>query len=132
MAGLSNAVENKILDHILAGTSYTPPDTLTIALTSVAITDSDTGGTITKVSYTGYADFSLTHATHWNSAASGAKTNKAVLSFPQNTGGTTATAIGFAILNGSDVICYGSVPSTSIGPNITPQFAISALTVTAD
>src|SRR3954468_19350600 len=124
MAGLSNAVENKVLDHLLAGTSYTPPDTLTIALVSVAIGDTDTGSSITKVTYTGYADFALTHATHWNAAASGAKTNKAVLSYPQNTGGTTAIAIGFAVLNGTDIICYGTVPSTSIGPNITPQFAI--------
>jgi hypothetical protein len=132
MAGLSNAVENKVLDHLLAGTSYTPPDTLTIALVSTAVTESDTGSTITKVSYTGYADFALTHATHWNNAASGSKTNKAVLTWPENTGATTPTAVGFAVLNGTDIIVFGTLPSTAIAPNITPQFAINALTVTAD
>lgn len=132
MAGLSNAVENKLLDHILAGTSYTPPDTLTIALTTVAVSESDTGSTITKITYTGYADFALTHATHWNGASGGVKTNKIALDFPQNTGVTSPTAVGFAVLNGTDIVVYGTVPSTTIGPNITPEFAISALSVTAD
>lgn len=131
MPGLSNAVENKLLDHLLGGTTYDPPDTLTIALVSVAVTESDTGGTITKLTYTGYADFSLTHATHWNAASGGSKNNKAAIAFPQNTG-SSQTAVGFAVLNGSDILVYGTLPSTAIGTNITPQFAISALTVTAD
>lgn len=133
MPGLSNAVENKLLDHLLGGTTYDPADTLTLALVKTsAVTESDTGGTITKLAYTSYADFALTHATHWNAASGGSKNNKAAISFPQNTGVTTETAIGFAILNGSDILVYGTLPSTVIAPNVTPQFSISALTVTAD
>lgn len=131
MPGLSNAVENKVLDMLLGGTDYTI-GTLEIALTSVAVTEADTGGTITKVVYTGYDEVTLVHATHFNNASGGSKNNKAAITFPQNTGVTTSTAVGFAVLNGSDIVVYGSVPSTSIGPNITPEFAISALTITAD
>lgn len=132
MAGMSNAVENKVLDHLLGGTTYDPPDTLVLALTTVAVTETDTGATITKAGYTGYTDFALTHATHWAAASSGSKANGAAIGFPQNGGVTTSTVIGFAVLNGTDVVVYGTVPSSAIGPNVTPEFAIGDLIVTAD
>lgn len=131
MSGLSNTVENKVLDSLMGGTDYHPSSPLTLALTSVAVTESDTASTITKITYTGYADHSLP-SSEWNAASGGSKTNNTAIDFPQNTGVTSPTAVGFAIISGTDVVLFGSVPSTVISPNITPEFASGALTLTAD
>jgi hypothetical protein len=131
MPGLSNTVENKILDALLSGAAYSVSSP-SLALTSVAVTDADTPGTITKVAYTGYADLALVNATHFDPAAGGAKVNKAALVFASNPGPGSSTAVGFAILAGGDVVLYGSVSSLVIGANITPQFDIGTLTLSAD
>lgn len=132
MAGATNAVENKLLDMLCGGTGYTITSP-TLALVSVAVTESDTAGTITKVSYTGYADHAIVNATDFNNASAGSKDNKVVISFPVNTGGGSATAVGFAVINnGTDVVLYGTVSSLTISTNVTPQFDIGALVLTAD
>jgi hypothetical protein len=131
MPGLSNAVENKILDHLMGGPAYSPASPLALAITSVAVTESDTASTITKISYTGYADHTLPYS-EWAAASGGGKATNTVIDFPQNTGATSPTAVGFAILNGADVVLYGTVPTTVISPNITPEFASGALSITAD
>jgi hypothetical protein len=45
---ISNDLENKLLDHVLGGTAYTPASTIYVALCTAAVTDSDTGTTITE------------------------------------------------------------------------------------
>ena len=42
MAGFSDYLEDKVLDHVFGGTAYTAPSTLYVALYTVAPTD--TGG----------------------------------------------------------------------------------------
>jgi hypothetical protein len=131
MPGLTNPVENKVLDHLMGGPGYAPASPLTLALTSVAVTESDTASTITKISYTGYADHSLPYS-EWAAASGGGKATNTVIDFPQNVGATSPTAVGFAIISGTDVVLFGTVPTTVISPNITPEFASGALTITAD
>lgn len=131
MPGLTNTVENKVLDHLMGGTNYSPASPLTLALTTVSVTESDTAATITKISYTGYADHSLP-ISEWAAASGGGKSTNTVIDFPQNTGATSPTAVGFAIISGADVVLFGTVPTTVISPNITPEFASGALTITAD
>lgn len=130
---LSNAVENKLLDALCGGTGYSVSSP-TLALVSVAVTESDTASSITKLTYTGYADHSLNNSTEMNAASGGSKTNSAVIDFPTRTdAGATQTAVGFAILSGSDVVLYGALSSNlSITQNVQPQFDVAALTLTAD
>ena len=52
MAGFSDYLEDKVLDHVFGGTAYTAPTTLYVALYTVAPTD--TGGG-TEVSGGAYA-----------------------------------------------------------------------------
>ena len=52
MAGFSDYLEDKVLDHVFGGTAYTAPATLYVALYTVA--PDDTGGG-TEVTTTGTA-----------------------------------------------------------------------------
>ena len=47
---LSNYFENKLIDFLLRGGTYTPPTKLYFALCTIAPTAADTGSTITEIS----------------------------------------------------------------------------------
>lgn len=127
---LSNSVENKLLDHLFGGTQFTVTSPTTLALVKVAVTDSDTASTITKCDYGAYADLSLASSS-MGAASGGSKANSTLLAFPQATSGSNS-AVGFAVIQGTDVIFYGTVPTTTISTGITPEFAVGSLVATAD
>lgn len=134
MAGFSDAVENKVLDHVFGDGTYTVTSPVYLALTTVAVTDSMTGSTITEASYTGYSRLAI-NATDMSAASGGTKTNSNALTFPACTAGSS-TVIGFAICSastGGDVILYGTLPSVTISTTQTPAtIAVGALTATLD
>jgi hypothetical protein len=74
MAGKSDYLENKLLDHVLRNTAYTSPTTVYMALFTAA--PSDAGGG-TEVSGNNYARAAIT----FGAAASGAITNSADVNF---------------------------------------------------
>lgn len=83
MAGKSDYLENKILDHILGGGDYTRPATLYVALFTAAPTDAGGG---TEVTGGDYARLAVTNdATNFPAAAGGAKSNGAAFEFPEAT-----------------------------------------------
>lgn len=136
MAGFSDAVEKKVLDHITGKTSYTSPGPLYLALTTVAVTDADTGSTITEAGYTGYARKLI--ATADMTAASGTSSethNNTTETFAACTAGTS-TVIGWALCSASsagDVVMFGTCTSTVISTTQTPAtIATSALSLTLD
>jgi hypothetical protein len=131
MPGLSNVVENKLLDALCGGTAYTVTSPK-LVLVTVAVTEADTAATIVKATYSGYADHTLNNATEMGGATGGAKANSATIAYPANAGGTTQTVVGFAITAGSDVVLYGTVSPLAVDPGIAPQFDIGTLTLTAD
>ena len=45
MAGFTDYLEDKVLDHVFGGTAYTAPSTLYVALFTVSPGDDGTGGT---------------------------------------------------------------------------------------
>lgn len=93
MAGnLSNYLENKLLDHFLATTSYTAPSNVYVALMTVA--EDDTGAAGTEVSGGSYARQTAT----FDAAASGATQNSANIDF---TGMPACTVVGIAIYDAS-------------------------------
>lgn len=94
MAGKSDYLENKILDHVLRNTAYTSPTTVYMALYTAA--PSDTGGG-TEVSGNAYARTAIT----FSAAASGAITSSAVVTFPTPTPSGWGTVTHFGIFDAS-------------------------------
>jgi hypothetical protein len=134
-AGYSDAWENLGIDAENGkgtGFAVTPP--WFMALCTVAVTDADTGSTITEAAYTGYARKSVA-ATDMNTAASGAATNANAIVYAACTAGT-ATVIGFAKCIAATVGVlqkYGTLASTTISTTQTPaQFAAGAFSTSLD
>lgn len=135
LAGFSNAVELKVLEDIVGKTSYTVTAPTYLALTTVAVGETDTAGTLTEATYTGYARKSVA-AADWNSASAGAITTANVLTFANCTAGTS-TIIGWAVVSSSagagDVIMFGTCTSTVISTTQTPPtVAAGALSLALD
>lgn len=139
MAGLSDAVEKKILDHLTGKASYSSPAPLYLHLTTVAVNDSDTCATLTSANYTGYAPLQIP-AVDWNAAAgtTAAATNANQKLFGACTAGTS-TVIGWALspvstAGGSgDVTHFGTCTSTVISTTATPPTVnASALSIGLD
>jgi hypothetical protein len=134
--GASDATELKILEHIVAKTSYTMPTSpLFIALTTVTITDADTAGTLTEAGYTGYARKSVA-GTDWGTAAAGQISNVNAITFAACTA-STSTLVGWALVtttSGAGAIqVFGTLPSLVVSTTQQPvNFAIGAIVITCD
>jgi len=134
MAGKSDDLENKILDHVLGGGDYTRLATVYIALFTAAPSDSGGG---TEVSGGSYARVPVTNnATNWPAASGGAKANGTDITFPAPTA-NWGTIVAFAIMSASSggVILYWGL----VTPNKTvnngdpaPKFVTGDLDVTED
>lgn len=135
-AGYSNAFENIILDRSFAdpATALGPTDPVFLALTTVAVAETDTGSTITEANYTGYARKAVA-AADMGAAAGGSKSNTAQQQFANATGGSS-TVIGWATCDAvttGNVILFGTCTSTVISATQTPAtIAVAALTGTLD
>ena len=129
MAGKSDYLENKILEHVLKNTAYTSPATVYMALFTA--TPSDSGGG-TEVSGSAYARTAVT----FGAAASGAIANSAAVEFPVASGGNWGTITHFGIFDASSGgnLLYWAALSASKVVNDGEQFkvAIGDLDVTED
>jgi hypothetical protein len=137
MPGFSDAVEKKILDHLTGKTAYASPGPLYLALTTVAVVDSDTAASITEASYTGYSRKQIP-AADWTAASGTNSTvsNGVLETFPSCTAGTS-TIIGWALCSSAsgagDVIAYGTCASTVISTTQTPATVpVGALSISLD
>lgn len=136
MAGFSDAAEIDVLDSVFGDHGsvnlYTAP--VYIALTTVAVTESMTGSTITEANYTGYARKSLA-AADMAGASAGAKANSAQQQFAACTAGSSVV-IGWTTCTASTagaVIVFGTCSSTTISTTQTPATVpVGALSVTLD
>lgn len=135
MAGLSDTYENSVLDAIL-GAGFTRDVTVYLALCTTAPTDAAVGA---EPVGNAYARVAITNnATNFPAAASGQKKNGTVITFPEATG-AWGTQTHFMVMNhangvaASNIITWGAltIPRT-IGSGETAQFAVNALTITAD
>ena len=135
MAGFSDATENKIMDFLYRGIALTPPSPRFLALTTSAVNETNTAGTLTEAAYTGYARLSLADAV-FTAAAAGEVHNTATQTFAACTGGT-ATVIGWAICSAvsgaGDIYHFGTCTSTVISTTQTPAtINASALSMSLD
>lgn len=136
LVGLSDYAEKKVLDHLTGKTAFTSPGPLYMALCTVAVTDADTGSTITEANYTGYARKQIA-AADWDAATgvTATATTNAQQQFAACTAGTS-TIIGWALCDASsagNVIMFGTCTSTVISTTQTPAtIAAGALSLTID
>jgi hypothetical protein len=89
-ASIGNAVENKVLDHLVANATYTAP-TPSLGLWTSTVDDTSTAATAGELTYTTYARQSIS-STNMSPAASGSVTNDVAITFAAVTaGGGTVT-----------------------------------------
>lgn len=134
MAGLSDAAELLALDWLFGAGSPTRPVGQFLALTTGAISDSDTGSNLggsTEPSGNGYAR----PATAFDAAAAGATANTALESFTAS-GGNFGTITDFAIC---DAVTLGGMigfavldTARTVNDGDTLEFAAGAIDVTLD
>lgn len=129
MAGKSDYLENKILEHVLKNTAYTSPATVYVALFTAP--PSDAGGG-TEVSGGAYARTAVT----FGAASGGAIANSAAVEFPVATGANWGTITHFGIFDASSGgnLLYWAALNASKVVNDGEQFkvAIGDLDVTED
>jgi 2-keto-4-pentenoate hydratase len=135
MSAASDYLEDKVLDHVLTATSYTPPTTRYLALftnTSGNAAVNLEAGTLTdEVSGGSYAREAIT----FNAASSGSSTSSATVTFPAasaNWGTVTHVAVMDAATSGN-VLFWGAVTTPkTIENGDTFQVSSGNLTITLD
>ena len=118
MAGFSDYLEDKVLNHVFGGTAYTAPGTLYVGLYTAAPTDAGGG---TEVTGGSYARKSMAAMTVSGTSPTEA-TNGAAIEFVTATGSwgtvthvgvfdavTTGNLLGWAALTASKTVSSGDV-----------------------
>lgn len=128
MAGKSDYLENKILEHVLKNTAYTSPTTVYMALFTAAPTDAGGG---TEVSTNNYARTAIT----FGAASGGAISNSGAVNFPTPSGSWGACT-HFGIFDAStngNLLYWGALAQTETplsGNTVT--FPIGDIDITED
>jgi len=129
MSGMSNYLENEILDHVLGTGSFTSPATVYVGLFTSDPTDAGSG---TEASGSGYAR----EAASFGAASSGSASNDAEINFGAPSGGNWGTITHFGIFDAStsgNLLIHGALTASKATADGDPvTFAIGALTITAD
>jgi hypothetical protein len=111
MAGFSDYLEDKVLDHVFGGTAYTAPTTLYVALYTVAPTDTGGGTEVTGGSYarqTGAFTVSGTNPTQ--------ASNSSAIEYPTATGNYgTVVAVGiFDASSSGNLLAYANLTASKV------------------
>jgi len=119
MAGFT-AWYNSIADFLFGKTSYVPPTTLYLGLSTTTIAAGGTG--ITEPSGGAYARVAMTNnKTTWGTASGGAVANAAEFSFPEATAswGTITYAFFSDAASGGNLVTFGALTSSRLVENTT-------------
>lgn len=136
-SGKSAYLRNQVLNHVLGATTYTPPGTIYIALSTASWAAATTGTTLAATEPSGangYARVALTNnGTTWSTATSGSKSNSVDVLFSAATG-NWGTLNSFYVVDASSNgnILYGGdlyVPRAILSGD-TAKFLVGQLTVT--
>jgi hypothetical protein len=136
MTAMTNYTENKLLDHLFRGTSFSAPSNLYVGLFTASPTDTGggtecTGGSYARVTVacngTNWAGTQGAGTTAVSSGDSGTVSNNTSITFPTPTAGWgTVIAVGlFDAATGGNMLLWGPVsPSKTINlGDAPPQFA---------
>jgi hypothetical protein len=111
MAGFSDYLEDKVLEHVFGGNAYTAPSTLYVALYTSA--PSDTGGG-TEVSGGGYVRKTATFNVSGTNPTTAS--NAAAIEYPTATANYgTVTSVGiFDALSGGNLLAYANLTASKV------------------
>ncbi len=145
MAGATNLFEDDLLDLIFTNVAApnvgdapgilpsATPGSYAISLHTVTLTDTDTVQTVNEAAYTGYVRQTVVRSTGGWSVSTGACTNDAAITYPISTSGPESELdVGLGGFAGVLQI-YSVLDATLVVNNgVTPEFAISALSISID
>lgn len=144
MAALSDYLENKLVDHIFRGQTFTPPATLYVGLFTAAPSDAGggtevSGGSYARVAVTSslenWAGTQSAGSTTASSGTGGQTSNNAAITFPAPSGANWGTVTHFGIFDastGGNLLIWSALssPKSVNDGDAAPSFAAGALTVT--
>lgn len=128
MSKMSNYLENKLVNHVLRNTAYTPATTVYVALYTSDPTDANTGA---EVSGGAYARQSVA----FNASSGGVTSNSATVTFPVATASWgTVTHLGLMdALTGGNLLLHGALNTArTINTDNQLVFLAGKITVTFD
>lgn len=124
----SNYLEDKVLNHVFGGTSYTAPSTLHVALFNVAPGEDGTGGTEVTASGTAYA-----RQTGAFSVTTGTASNSGAIEYPTATA-TYGSVVAMGIYDastGGNLLAYGTLTTAkTVSTGDVIRFNASAIDIT--
>lgn len=146
MAALSDYLENKLVDWLLRGQTFTPPTTLYVALFTTA--DNDAGSARVEVSGGSYARVAVTSSlANWagtqaagstvaSTGNTGTTSNNGAVTFAAPTA-NWGSVVGFGIFDastGGNELFYGALGTAKTVNNgdAAPSFAAGSLTFQID
>jgi len=109
MAGFSDYLEDKVLDHVFGGNAYTAPATLYVALYTVAPTDTGGGTEVTGGSYARQTGTFTVSGTNPTTAS-----NSAAIEYPTATA-NYGTVVAVGILDassGGNLLAYADLDTS--------------------
>jgi hypothetical protein len=109
MAGFSDYLEDKVLDHVFGGNAYTAPATLYVALYTVAPTDTGGGTEVTGGSYVRQSGTFTVSGTNPTTAS-----NSAAIEYPTATD-NYGTVVAVGILDASssgNLLAYANLDTS--------------------
>lgn len=135
---ISDALAGKLLDLMFRNQAYSKPNTY-VALVTAAVSDNDTGSTITQPSGGGYARVQVSpnggSSPTWDVASGGALDNTHLIEFPAATA-SWGTVTGVAICSaasGGDLLFYDNdMTDQPVGDGDTAQFPAGDLDISMD
>ena len=130
--GASDYLANKILDHLLADSAYTPATNLYVALGTATILDADTGSTLPEPGQ----NYARINHNGWKIAAAGASSNSGTVVFDKATGANWGTITHFGLcdhLSTGNLIVHAELNTAQpVDLGDIAQFADGDFDVTAD
>jgi hypothetical protein len=123
MSSMSNYLENKLIDFLLRGVSFSPSSTLYVALCTSAPNDTSTGANIAEISGGNYARQSLSsNTTNWST------TNGDNASTSSGTGGSSSNSveIKWTAVTWSGTVTHVAICDSLTGGNLLFYNALSA------
>jgi hypothetical protein len=145
MGAKSDYLENKIIDWLFRGQTYTPPATIYVGLLTSAPTDAGGGTEVSGGSYArvgvsgGLTNWSGTQGAGTTTAStgtSGTTSNNAAITFPAPTAnwGTVTHFALYDAASGGNMLYYAALttPKTINNGDAAPSFAAGQLSVQED
>jgi hypothetical protein len=114
MAGFSDYLEDKVLDHVFGGNAYTAPSTLYVALYTVAPTDTGGGTEVSGGSYARQSGAFTVSGTNPTTAS-----NTAAIEYPTATA-DYGTVVAVGILDASssgNLLAYADLTTSKVVSN---------------